>query len=313
MTERPRIAFFGTPEFAVPALEALHGEAEIVVVVTQPDRRAGRGRKLVSPPVKTAALRLGLHVVQPETIKGSTFACELEAHAPDFIVTAAFGRLLGPKLLALPRRDCLNVHASLLPRHRGAAPVNWAILAGDKETGISIMRMEEGLDTGPVFRAARMPIAPEEDAGALLARLAVLGARVLVEVVREHASLEPVAQDHGQATWAPRLTKSDGAIDWSRDAVDLANHVRGMSPWPTAHTRHEGEVVRVHAARHAAAVLEESAIPGTIIALGSSGIDVACGSGVLRLIELQAEGKRRLGAAEYLLGARLESGDRFGD
>lgn len=202
MTDKPRVVFLGTPDFAVPILETLHGVAHVALVVSQPDRPAGRGRKTLPPPVKMTALRLGLEVVQPAIAKGRRFAARIAAYEPDFLVTAAFGRVLGPCLLEVPRIDSLNVHASVLPRHRGAAPINWAILSGDTETGVSVMRMVRGLDEGPVFHVEKTPIGPEETAGELSERLSRLGARALAFALANFESLVPVPQENAQATWA---------------------------------------------------------------------------------------------------------------
>jgi methionyl-tRNA formyltransferase len=311
MTSAARIVFFGTPEFAVPSLEALARENQVVLVVSQPDRKAGRGRKLSPPPVKTAAVGLGIEVIQPKVVKGRRFAERIAGYAPDFIITAAFGRILGPSLLRTPAKESLNVHASLLPRHRGAAPINWAILSGDRETGVSIMRMDEGLDSGPVFSTVKTPIGPDETAGALSERLALLGAEALVDMLRRYDSLEPVEQVHENATWATMLKKSDGVVDWTRDAEAISRQVRGMTPWPGATTQLEGQTIKIHRAGPLApSALDEK--PGTVVAVSEEGIDVACRPGVLRLEEIQAAGRKRMPVAAFLAGASMETGTVLG-
>ena len=310
MSATPRIVFLRTPEFAVPILRALAQEAEVVLVVSQPDRPTGRGRKLVPPPVIKAALELGLPVIQPEIVKGRRFADRIAEVKPDFLVTAAFGRILGPSLLRVASQDSLNVHASLLPKYRGAAPVNWSILSGDGETGVSIMRMVEELDAGPVYHTVRTPIGTDETAGALLERLSAIGAEAIVDVVRRFASFSPTPQDHDQATFAPMLHKRDGAMDWNRDATVLHNHVRGMSPWPCATALYGGEKINVHATVVLDADATETA-PGTVIDVSKQGIDVACARGVLRVIELQAPGRKRLHVRDFLAGKKIQVGMTF--
>ena len=310
MSVTPRIVFLGTPEFAVPILRALSQTTEVVLVISQPDRPTGRGRKLVPPPVKTAAQELGLSVIQPEIVKGRRFSERVAQYRPDFLVTAAFGRILGPSLLEVAALDSLNVHASLLPKYRGAAPVNWAILSGDAETGVSIMRMVSELDAGPVYHTVRTPIHSHETAGDLLERPSAIGAGAIVEVVRHFERFTPNPQDHNQASFAPMLRKDDGAMDWNRDAVSLHNHVRGMSPWPSATTVYKNEKLKVHAAT----VLHTDAAgqpPGTILEVSRQGIDVACKTGVLRVTELQAPGRKRLRVADFLAGRKIEAGLEF--
>jgi methionyl-tRNA formyltransferase len=299
--------FMGTPAFAVPVLRRLAAISEVRLVVTQPDRPVGRGRKLTPPPVKLAAAELGLPVEQPAVVKGRRFAARIADHAPDVVVTAAFGRILGPALLETPRFGCLNVHASLLPAYRGAAPINHAILAGERQTGVSIMRMAEGLDTGPIHRATALPIDPDETAGELTERLAELGAETLAQVLGELGEREPVPQDEARASWAPMLAKADGEIDWRRPARSLHDQVRGLNPWPGAFSFLDGEPLKVHRS----ALLETAAgaaEPGTVTAHSAVGLDVACGDGVLRLLELQLPGKKRLDARSFHAGTRLAEG-----
>ncbi|MCP4603418.1 MAG: methionyl-tRNA formyltransferase [Proteobacteria bacterium] len=311
MTSRPRIVFFGTPEFAVPILTALNNKAEVVLVVTQPDRPSGRGRKRTSPPAKVNAHDLGIDVIQPEIVKGRRFAAKIATYMPDFVITAAFGRILGPSLLEVPKLASLNVHASLLPRHRGAAPANWAILAGDQETGVSIIKMEQGLDTGPVFHFEKTPVGSEESAGELLIRLAELGAEAIVDTINGFHDLRAVPQDDNEATWARMLGKNDGIVDWSMSAPKLHRQVRGMHPWPTATTLFRGVPLKIHAARVCLKSGHEGQ-PGLVINISQEGIDVACGDGVLRMVEVQASGRKKLNAAQFLSGARIEPGLKLG-
>ncbi len=312
MSSRPRVVFFGTPDFAVPTLEALYGEAEVALVVTQPDRPSGRGRKPKPPPVKRTAERLGVEVAQPGIVKGRRFTARIATYNPDFIVTAAFGRLLGRSLLSAPEWACLNVHASLLPRYRGAAPANWAILRGERESGVSIVKMIEELDAGPVFNVARTQIATEETAGELLVRLAALGAEALLDTLRRFDNMSPIDQNPSEVSWAPVLKKQDGLVDWTRSATELHRHVRGMSPWPTAATRLGGEPLKIHAARVAEAT-GTGDLPGTVLQTSDEGIDVSCGKGVLRLIEVQAAGRKRMPASVFVAGTPIDRGLKLGE
>jgi len=303
----PRSVFFGTSEFSVPSLRALAAATDLRLVVTRPHRPAGRGRRPSPPAVFRVATELGIDVIQPERARGAAFTaviCELE---PDLLVTAAFGGLLSPGLLETARLECLNVHASLLPAYRGAAPVARAILDGASRTGVSIIRMVRELDAGPVFLSEAVPVDPDETAGGLTARLAEVGARALVRVIEGLPGLQPAEQDHSLATWAPPLGKEEGFVDWSRDETALHAHVRGMHPWPCAFTVLHGESLRIHGAK----VVEERGalgVPGTVLAHSPAGLDVACGRGALRLLELQLPGKRRLGPAEFFAGRRIEAG-----
>ena len=309
-----RIVYAGTPEFAVPALEAIASSRhQLIAVYTQPDRSAGRGRELRASPVKERALALGLPVEQPATLRTPAAAATLAAYRPDVLVVAAYGLLLPPDILAVPPLGCLNIHASLLPRWRGAAPIQRAIEAGDPETGISIMRMEKGLDTGPVYAVGRMPIAATDTAGVLTERLSRLGATLLVEVLDglEPGPLEPVAQPADGVCYARKLDKQEAALDWSQPAELLARRVRAYDPWPVAETRHDGAVLRIWAAT---ALAGPAGPPGTVVATGSAGIDVATGAGVLRLTRVQAAGRKPVTAREFLnaAGAGLAVGTAFG-
>ena len=297
-----RIVFAGTPEFSVPCLEACRASgAEVVAVYTQPDRPAGRGRKLTPSPVKQAALAANLPVEQPETLKTIEARATLEAYRPDLMVVVAYGLILSRKVLAIPRLGCWNVHASILPRWRGAAPIQRAILAGDTETGVDLMQMEAGLDTGPVLLERRTPITRDDTGGTLHDRLSVLGADVLAEGLRRTLAgetLEATAQAEAGVMYAHKLEKAEARLDFSRPALALERQVRAFDPWPVAEGDIAGENVRIWAAR--AIDQQHDAAPGSVIAAQRDGIDVACGENVLRVIALQRAGGKRITAADYL-------------
>lgn len=308
-----RLVFAGTPELAARHLEALLASRhQLAAVYTQPDRPAGRGRRPAPSPVKRLAEAHGLPVRQPATLRPSAEHEALAELAPELMVVVAYGLLLPRAVLGIPPRGCLNVHASLLPRWRGAAPIQRALLAGDRETGVSLMEMEEGLDTGPVLLEARCPILPADTAGSLHDRLAELGARVLPEALDrlEAGTLEARPQDEARATHAPKLSKEEARLDWTRPAVELERAVRAFDPWPVAHTLLGGEPLRVWRAEVAPG--GASAGPGTVTAAGPGGIDVATGAGLLRLTELQRPGGRRLPAAAFLAGRPVPPGERLG-
>ena len=313
-----RIAFAGTPPFSLPALDALAASPwQLVGVLTQPDRPAGRGRELSPSPVKLRALELGLPVAQPAKLRSPEEQQQLRDFAPDLLVVVAYGLILPPAVLALPRLGCLNIHGSLLPRWRGAAPVQRAVLAGDRETGVSIMQMDAGLDTGPVHAHRAVPIDGQTTSGELAQQLARLGAQLLVEVI---ASLEAgtalaVPQPAEGATYARKLEKREGIVDWTQPADAIARQVRGCNPWPVAETQLNGTQLRLWSARAVAADAPAAdaaagVAPGTVLGLEGEVLRVACGSGVLALAELQPAGKRRMSAAEFararpLAGVRL--------
>jgi methionyl-tRNA formyltransferase len=297
-----RIVFAGTPEFAVPCLEACRASgAQVVAVYTQPDRPAGRGRKLAESPVKQATLAAGLSVEQPESLKSPEAQAALAAHAPDLLVVVAYGLILPRKVLAIPRLGCWNVHASLLPRWRGAAPIQRAILAGDAETGVDLMRMEAGLDTGPVLLERRTPITSGDTGGTLHDRLALLGADVLAEGLRRTLAGEALAatpQPEQGVTYAHKLDKAEAKLDFTRPAIELERTVRAFDPWPVAEGAIAGESVRIWAAQ--AVERRHDATAGDVLAAGRDGIDLACGEGVLRVTALQRPGGKRISAADYL-------------
>ncbi len=303
---RSRIVFAGTPDFAVPVLDALLASGhEVCAVYTQPDRPAGRGRTLAASPVKRRACDAGLEVRQPHTLREVEAHAELAALEPQLMVVVAYGLILPQAVLDIPRRGCVNVHASLLPRWRGAAPIQRAILAGDAETGVGLMRMETGLDTGPVYAEARLAIAPGTTGGELHRRLSVLGARLLAEHLDALLAgrLEAKPQDPARACYAAKLEKAEAELDWNRPAIELERQVRAFNPWPVAQTRCEEAVLRIWRATAEAGAAE--AAPGTVLAEGRDGILVACGEGRLRLTELQPPGKRAMTAADFVNARRL--------
>lgn len=312
MPERVRVAFMGTPEFAVPILQGLLAEHEVLAVVTQPDRPAGRGRALKPPPVKALALAHGLPVFQPTKLRGDTSLLErLRDLAPQVIVVAAFGMLLPPEFLALPPKGCLNVHASLLPRHRGAAPIPAAILAGDRETGVTIMLMDEGLDTGPILSQAPCPIREDDTAGTLSERLAQLGRDLLLETLPKWITGEivPRPQDEEAATYAPPVRVADAEILWTKPAERLAREVRAFHPWPGSYTFWQGQRLKVLRARPAEGDVD--GVPGQVVLLEGR-LGVITGDGILVLEEVQPAGKRPMAAEAFLRGQRGLVGSTLG-
>jgi methionyl-tRNA formyltransferase len=315
-----KLVFCGTPQFAVPTLEALHVAGhEVALVVSQPDRAVGRERQLAAPPVKQAALARGFAVAQPEKIRANAeFRAQLEAIAPDAIVVVAYGRLIPPWMLALPRLGCINLHASLLPKYRGAAPIQWAVARGDAFTGNTTMLLEEGLDTGPILLQQMMPIAAEETAAELFVELAEAGAPLVIKTLAGLAdgSIQPSPQNHEAATFAPILNREDGRMDFAAyTAVELKNRWRGFQPWPGAFTTLDGKKLIVHrlgVADAASFASPAGAEPGQIH-VESHRLFVASAENTwLELMEVQLEGKKRLVAAEFLRGAALVRGARLG-
>ncbi|THF62079.1 methionyl-tRNA formyltransferase [Pseudothauera rhizosphaerae] len=304
-----KLAFAGTPEFAACALRAiLDAGFRVALVLTQPDRPAGRGMKLTPSPVKQVALEHGIPVDQPERLRTPEQRAALAAAAPDVLVVAAYGLLLPPEVLALPRLGCINIHASLLPRWRGAAPIHRAIEAGDAETGITIMQMDEGLDTGPMLLAKRIPILPGDTTGSLHDRLAVLGAGLGVEALRRLPDGLPATPQPAEGvTYAAKIAKAEAALDWRRPAVELARAVRAFDPFPGAHGTLRDTGVKVWRAE----VVDGPGLPGEVLAAGADGIVVACGADALRLAELQRAGSKRMAAREFLAGFPVSVGDRF--
>jgi methionyl-tRNA formyltransferase len=308
-----RIAFAGTPAFALPALRVLLASRHRVVgVLTQPDRPAGRGQQLRASPIKLLAAGHGLPVAQPVTLKTAEGRAELASWAADLLVVVAYGLILPPAVLALPRLGCVNIHGSLLPRWRGAAPIQRAILAGDAETGVTIMRLDAGLDTGPTLLERRRPIHSHETAGDLHDALSELGAAALAEAIEGLAAgtLTARAQPEVGATYAPKIDKSEARLDWTASVVELDRRVRAFNPWPMAETTFAGEQLRVLRARIAEQPATDAA-PGTLLGIAEDGLRVACGDGVLAVRELQRAGKRPVSARDFANAVRLD-GLRFG-
>lgn len=300
-----KIVFAGTPDFAVPSLRAAAQRHEVVAVYTQPDRPAGRGRGLTPSPVKLEAIARGIPVLQPDTLRSPQALQTLRALQPDLLVVVAYGLILPKAVLAIPTHGCWNVHASLLPRWRGAAPIQRAIEAGDSETGVCLMQMEAGLDTGPVLMSQRTPIGDSETGGQLHDRLAALGAQVLADGLGLlRAGIRPVPQPQPEAgvTYAHKLDKAQARLDWQQPAAQLARRVRAFNPWPIAEAVLAGERVRIHGA--VALELAHAQAPGTVLAASKQGIDIACGQGALRLRVLQREGGKAITAADYLNARR---------
>ena len=306
-----RIIFAGTPEFAVPTLKALANTHEVVAVFTQPDRRAGRGKKMVAPPVKQFAVEYGLPVFQPQSLKDQyTVIADLNA---DVMVVVAYGLLLPTEILNLPRLGCLNVHASILPRWRGAAPIQRSIEAGDNETGVAIMQMETGLDTGPVFNTQLLPISLEDSSASLHDKLAQLGAKALLDTLIKLSADTPIRalpQNHDAATYAHKINKTEAPLDWSRSALELHNQIRAFNPWPVCETYHENTRIRVWQSWPDCEA-KATAKPGTIVATNPA-IQVRCGSGVLALKMLQRDGAKAVSAEEFCNGYSLTVGDILG-
>ncbi len=304
-----KVLFYGTPRFALPTLEGLLTSHEVAAVVTQPDRPAGRGQRLTSSPVKQRAVAAGIPVLQPERLRDSGWVEPLRGFRPDVAVVVAFGQILPKPILDVPGRGSINVHASLLPRYRGAAPIAWALIRGETGTGITTFQMDEGMDTGPILRSRSTAIRPGETAGELGERLSVIGAEVLIETLGHLDTITPMPQRHADATLAPRLTKADGHLDWREPARSLVNRIRGCNPWPGTTTRTSaGRLViwRAKAARRAAGHAE----PGTLVET-ADGLCVAAGEEGVEPIEVQPENRRILSWSEYLRGARLRAGDRL--
>jgi len=309
-----RLVFFGTPEFAVPSLEAVAAAGhEIALVVSRPDKPAGRHLRMSTPAVIEAARRLGLPLAQPGRVGTDEFAQRLRILHPEIAVVVAYGRILPPPLLAIPARGFVNVHPSLLPRHRGPSPIEWAIAEGDPETGVTTMLLDEGMDTGPLLLQRRVAIAARERAPELGVRLAGLGAELLVETLAgiEDGSVAPVPQDEGAATVTPKLARKLGRIDWDRPADEMARLCRALDPWPGMYCSFRGARLKVHGVEVGEPVPGEQA-PGTVLSAGPEGIAVRCGGGTVALLtELQREGKRRLPADAFIIGERVARGEKL--
>lgn len=302
-----RIVFMGTPHFACPTLQMLIERGETVVaVVTQPDRPKGRGQQLQAPPVKELAMQHGIPVMQPLKVRVPEAVAQIRAYAPDLIVVVAFGQILPQSLLEIPRYGCINVHASLLPRYRGAAPLNWCLINGEAETGVTTMLMDVGLDTGDMLLKRATPILADDDASSLHDRLAVLGAATMAETLDRLAdgTLAPEKQDDSLSCYAPLLKKELGVIDWQKSPEQIRNLVRGITPWPGASTRLDGKLLKLFGAQTA----HGSGAPGTVLRIDANGLEIACNGGSVIFTDLQLEGKKRMKAAEFLAGYRITPG-----
>jgi methionyl-tRNA formyltransferase len=307
-----RALFFGTPAFAVPCLDALVQIADVRGVVCQPDKPQGRGLTLAPPPVKARALTLGLPVVQPTKLRTGEFAEWVRQQAVDVALVVAYGRILPTDVLEGPRLGCVNVHASLLPKYRGAAPITWAVVRGETETGVTLMRMDAGMDTGDMLEQSRLAIEPAETSGELSLRLAKLGAELVLRGLPKLAQggYAPTKQDETQATMAPILDKQDGLVPFDSPARTVHDHVRGMMPWPGAFVRFRGKTLKILATKVAG--FSRPAVPGTVVLADKTGVFVACGEGTVELVTVQPEGRKAIRGAEWVMGRGVAEGDVLG-
>lgn len=308
-----KIVFMGTPDFAVGALEALvEAGHEVVAVVTQPDKPKGRGKEMQQTPVKVCAIKHNIEVFQPVKIKTAEAVEVLKGYGADLFVVAAFGQILSKEILDMPKFGCVNIHASLLPKYRGAAPIQWAILDGEKETGVTIMQMNEGLDTGDMLTKVIVPIEDTDTGESLFDKLAEAGAKLLVETIPqiEAGTLNPEPQDDSLSTYAKMIKKEMGLIDWKKDAIVLERLVRGMNSWPSAYTHFNGKTLKIWKA--GVEVSEEKAVPGTVVEVTKNSIKVQTGQDLLVLKQIQLEGKKRMDVAAFLLGYKVEAGTVLG-
>jgi methionyl-tRNA formyltransferase len=307
-----RLVYMGTPQFAVPPLNALRVAGhEIAGVFTRTDKPSGRGRVLTAPPVKIAAREAGFPVHQPRRVRDPETVALLRELNPEAIIVAAYGQILPPEILALPKYGCINIHASLLPSYRGAAPINWAIIRGDANTGITIMQMDAGMDTGAILLQESMPIDRKDTAGTLTEKLSQLGAKLIIASLDRIGSgmLVPSAQDAARATMAPLLKKEDGLIDWTLPALEIHNRVRGLSPWPGAYTFFGGKLIKIIESE----VRQGSGEPGVLTDEGGKQLSVGTGAGMLGILSIQPEGKKPMTAEEFLRGHRGVAGKKFGN
>lgn len=316
-----KIIFMGTPEFAARALDALcSAGAEVILAVSQPDRQKGRGRKVIPTPVRACAEKWGVPVYSPVRIRDPEAVGRIRALAPDLIVVAAFGQILPQELLDIPRLGCVNIHASLLPRLRGAAPIQWAVIQGDEKSGITLMQMDAGLDTGDILFQQEVAVGPQETGESLYDRLAELGGEMIVRCLPriEAGDVRPVRQDDALSTYAPMLRKEMGRVDWTMSAQEIGRRVRGMLPWPGAYTTLDGRVLKIWRAQEAdgaacGAAVAGAMAPGTVLLANKKALYVACGSGILALLEVQAEGKKRMGTDAFLRGTKVPAGTVLGE
>jgi methionyl-tRNA formyltransferase len=309
MKKKAKIIFMGTPEFAVPALKALHkSNQNLALVVTRPDRPKGRGRKVIPPPVKEVAINLGCEVDQPSSIRTAEFANRMAKHKPDIIVVVAFGHIIPKNILAIPKLATINIHASLLPKYRGPAPIQWAIINGERETGVTTMLMDEGLDTGNILLSSKIKIFSDDTSGTLHDRLADLSADLLIKTIEsfETGDITPISQDHTQATYAPLLKKNDGHINWEMPAETLEAFIRGMTPWPGAFTFHGNKRLKIFKAMPI--ITDTVETPGTVTKRFPGELCVATGKGALSVIEIQGESGKRLLIKDFLRGYKIPPG-----
>jgi len=307
-----KIIFMGTPNFAVPALKTLHkSNYNVALVVTQPDRPKGRGRKLIQSPVKESALKLGYNVIQPFSCKTDEFVKSISKLKPDLFIVVAFGQILPESILAVPRIGAINIHASLLPKYRGAAPIQWAVINGEKETGVTTMFMDKGMDTGDILLSAKEKISSDDTSVTLHDRLSVLGSELLTKTLKaiETNDITPTPQDHGKATYAPLLKKKDGRIDWKLPAENLDAFIRGMSPWPGAFTFHDNKRLKIFKA--ATLSIDHDEAPGTVVKRFPDELLVATGKGALSIMEIQGASGKRLLIKEFLRGTDVPPGTVF--
>lgn len=313
MTSKPlRIIFMGTPDFAVPSLQALiDGPEDVVAVVCQPDKKSGRGRKITAPPTKVLAEANGIPVLQPKSIRTDTFLDQIKELGPDLIVVAAYGKILPGSLLNLPPFGTINVHGSLLPKYRGAAPIQWAVIKGEKETGVTIMQMDEGMDTGDILLPESIPITDDDTAGSMFNKLADLGGKTLneaLELIKER-KLPPIKQDESKVSLAPLLSKEMGHIDWTKDAWSLHCLIRGLDPWPSAYGFFQEKRFRFFKPQVVEGEVNEA--PGTLCGADKNGLLIATGKDYLLVREIQPEGKKRMEVQAYLCGVIMPAGEKF--
>ena len=308
-----KIVYMGTPDFSVGPLKALiEAGHTVTAVVTQPDKAKGRSGKLVSTPVKECATEYGIPVLTPVKIKTAEAVAQLKEYEADVYVVAAFGQILSQEILDIPRYGCLNIHASLLPKYRGSAPIQWAILDGEEKTGVTIMQMDAGIDTGDMLLKREMIIADDETGGSLFDKLAVMGSELIVEALEklEKGELTAQKQDDSLSCYAKMLTKAQGQIDWKEDAVKIERLIRGLNPWPSAYTMLNGKTLKIWEGKVTEA--ESDGIPGTVSSVTKDSVCVNCGTGQLALVSVQLEGKKRMQVKDFLLGNKVEKGDVIG-
>jgi methionyl-tRNA formyltransferase len=309
-----RVVFMGTPDFSVPTLEKIIDAGhEVIGVVTQPDKAKGRGKKVVYPPVKEKALEYGLPVYQPVRAREPEFIEQMKDLQPDVMVVVAFGQILPKALLDIPKYGCVNVHASLLPKYRGAAPIQWAVIRGEKVSGVTTMQMDEGLDTGDMLLKASIPLAEDETGGSLHDKLSTIGGELLIETLKglEAGTIKPEKQDGSQAgEYARMLDKALGKVDFSMPAVEIERLIRGLNPWPSAYTRYNHKTMKLW---KAAVVPVNKGVPGEILSVDKDGFTVQTGEGAIKILELQMEGKKRMDAGAFLRGYSMNPGDTLGE